>query len=219
MSDEAARLGYSTTHLFTAASDYGVPQRRLRYFMLCHDVKLNFAPSGQTDLPTVYSSLEKVSHANDLQVNCPESVRGIMPSVEQGKNVRSTWDRLYKDDPDLAPSRRPAFLYDRLLGDGVSYTITGGCTKLHPDEDRLITVNEAKALCCYPPSFRFIGGAGSVFAQLGKGVMPPVARWLATNIRRGIETGVKSDHPHETVLTATALTISQGPPSKVKIKL
>ena len=148
--------------------------------------------------PTVYRALSNLDQHDDMIGGTPKSIEGIIKLVKQGENARTVWDREVKEGRQPASSR-PAFIYDRMAGDRASYTLLGSCNKIHPDEDRMLSVNESKAICGFPRSFRFVGSMGDRYAQIGKGVCPPVARWLGENLAMAIDQGQLVVKPQRTV--------------------
>lgn len=194
MADRAMLAGYSVDDVFVEAHHHGVPQRRKRYFMVCRTVECAYEPPIRHKIPTVYEALAQVSDLDDSITPTPETVAGVASLVGQGENVRKIWDR-ENAEGRTPTTKRPAFLYDRLRGDSPSYTILGSCNKLHPDEDRMITVEETKALCKFPNNYELVGLTGDCYAQLGKGVCPPVAEYMGRQFMRAILKNVRVSHP------------------------
>src|SRR6266705_6127449 len=63
-----------------------------------------------------------------------------------------------------------------------------GNTMYHPTEPRALGIEEAKAICGYPPEFRLAEPASiGWWALLARAVMPPVGRWLARSVLETIE--------------------------------
>lgn len=75
----------------------------------------------------------------------------------------------------------------RLHPDGASRVVYGGWhMTIHPWLDRGVTVRETARLMGFPDDWVFLGPAGG-YAQIGKGVVPAVAEWLAWQILRAID--------------------------------
>ena len=197
---DAARLGYSATHVLTEASAHGVPQFRKRYFLVLSRVRIDWTPDDAQE-PCLRRALESASRTDDMTAAVPKQIVAIAADMGNGENARKAWERAAASLAGVR-SNKPAFLYDRLHESGVSYTMLGTPNKLHPDEDRLLSVNETKALCCFPRNFRLFGNAARRYAELGRGVMPPVGRWLARNVKRAISRGAAATG-EETVVTVT----------------
>lgn len=185
MAAEATALGYAVTDLFVEARHHGVPQHRKRYFMVVHRVMVDWRPPDLDEV-TVDDALSRVSEEGDHVGAIPRSVAAVCHLVGQGENARMAWDRAREGGVAKDLGTRPAFIYDRMAADRPSYTILGSCNKVHPHEDRMLSVNESAALCGFPSTFRFVGKPGDRYAQVGKGVCPPVAAWLAESLRRAV---------------------------------
>lgn len=205
MVKSAARLGYTATHVLTEASAHGVPQFRKRYFLVLSRVRIDWMPDRAGE-PCLRRALARASKVDDMLANTPKQIAAIASDIRNGENARKAWERAAASHAG-ATSNRPAFLYDRLHESGVSYTMLGTPNKLHPDEDRLLSVNETRELCGFPQSFRLFGNAARRYAELGRGVMPPVGRWLAKNVRAAIARG-QAATGEETVVTVTAGEVS-----------
>lgn len=197
MAKDAMNLGYDVHELFVEAKNHNVPQHRKRYFMVCSRVKIDWK-MPKWNSPTVYRALSNTDQRDDMIGGTPKSIEGIIRLIKQGENARMVWDREVAAGRQPSSSR-PAFIYDRMAGDRVSYTLLGSCNKIHPDEDRMLSVNESKAICGFPCSFRFVGSMGDRYAQIGKGVCPPVARWLGENLAAAIDQGRPVVKPQRTV--------------------
>jgi len=190
MAQSAIELGYKIYDVFVEAKNHGVPQHRKRYFMICSKVDIEWQMPIVDSWPTVYDALNRAGNDDDSCGKTPSSVEAIIKLIGQGENARMVWDREIKNGR-LLQSSRPAFIYDRMAGDRPSYTLLGSCNKIHPDEDRMLSVNETKVLCGFPIDFKLVGNSADRYAQLGKGVCPPVARWLGRQLSSAIKKNKK----------------------------
>lgn len=204
IAEEAMRLGYAVTDLFVEAKDFGVPQHRKRYFFVAHRVEVGWRPPPVRDLPTVDEALAGASEVDDMVGKMPGSVEAVCRLMGRGENARMAWDRGHEVGDTEGLGTRPAFIYDRMAADRPSYTVLGSCNKVHPREDRMLSVNESASLCGYPPDFRFIGSIADRYAQVGKGVCPPVAEWLAGELRRAIDDNTRVE------IRRTAVDVTMG---------
>lgn len=199
MAAEAAKLGYSTTHLLVDASNHGVAQVRKRYFMVCHRVEIKFPPSGLEQV-TVNDALADSVEGSATQ-NMPKSWAEVLPDLKQGKSLKSAYDRAFSNirlshcNDGGKVKGRPGFLYYRLSGDRPGPVITGSATKIHPTEHRFISLSETKALCGVPQTFSLEGSLASKYAQLAKAVMPPVGEYVAACAAEAIRRNVKVSSP------------------------
>ena len=62
----------------------------------------------------------------------------------------------------------------------------------------MLSTDECRALCGFPKSFKFVGKTSDLYAQVGKGVCPPVARWLADQFYRAVSKGTPISIPVRT---------------------
>jgi DNA (cytosine-5)-methyltransferase 1 len=185
MTKRALLGGYSVTHLLLDARWCGIPQSRRRFFIVAHrparliGYQHNWAPP-----PTVGEVLAEVPEPGSYR---PASARhlDLVRETAPGERLASTWDRL---NPNPATNDRgqrvgrPSFLERRLDPSEVMGAFVGD-KYYHPNVDRLIGINEAKALCGYPPDFQLAGNPSGWASLLARAVMPPVGYWLANALR------------------------------------
>jgi len=117
-----------------------------------------------------------------------EMIRHIPP----GGNWRSMPDEVIAKSKRLQQIRRTGgrtTYYGRLVWERSSYTINtcfyrpgNGCF-IHPDQNRLISLREGARLQSFPDSFRFYGGRGSQYEQIGNAVPPLLARAIASGLK------------------------------------
>lgn len=198
MASSAMAMGYSVSDVMVEGKNHGVPQHRKRYFMVCSRVEIDWMAPTIEKWPTVDESLSLASDEDDSVGTTPSSVESIMSVIGQGENARMAWDREVKAGRPVSGTR-PAFIYDRMAPDRPSYTLLGSCNKIHPHEDRMLSVNETKVLCGFPPTFKLVGSTNDRYAQLGKGVCPPVAEWLGRQIRTALNRNKTVSSPIRTL--------------------
>ena len=190
--EQAAEADYACTYLLLDAARVGAAQHRKRFFLLLHDVELDLQPVRRP-APTVAQVLARVPRAPDQeawlaqQLARLESLRTLQrawqvaqPGMTLRQAAKVAWGHTH----------RVSFLAKRLALHDVADTIMGDFTKLwHPTEPRPCTSLELMALAGFPRSWRFEGNLNTHADQLSRGVLPPVGRWLARAVRRGIEAG------------------------------
>lgn len=196
LAQRANRLGYRVTHLLTDGAECGIAQSRRRYFFVAHKVRINWLPTEKPAV-TVKDAIGNMKlRPDDVVAPMPDRFKKIVKITEQGEVMRKVYDRVNKIDSEgvsLAENGRikgrPGFLIARLGWDRVSPTITGSATKIHPTEDRFISIRETKALCGLPDGFKFEGKMSDQYAQIAKAVMPKTAEYLAGRVAEAIKRG------------------------------
>ena len=180
LEERMLKCGYSVTHLLHNAQDFGIPQRRKRYFFVAHKVAFNpQAPKNNAVLiDDVLDSVEPGGY--DLIRPCDEKIwNGRLNLVQPGQVMRKV---------NLPNERnKTAVGCYRLNGETVARAFVGDYAIIHHKEDRPITVNEVKAICGFPQDYNIIANSRQkTLNQLAQGVMPPVATWLGNEIKKSI---------------------------------
>lgn len=201
----AEALGFSLWSGKLRAVDYGVPQGRVRAFIVGAKGRDPgaFFPPPKPDLPpaTVRSAV------GDLPPPVGTAIRDLPPPLdlhfgrsptekslaryraipEEGMN---RFD-LLRAAPELTPEcwkrkeRGGTDLFGRLWWDRPSATIRTEFFKpekgryLHPEQHRPLTHREAARLQTFPDSFRFCGSKNEIARQIGNAVPPLLAAAVA----------------------------------------
>lgn len=183
--------GYSVTHLLIDAKWHGIPQSRKRFFFVAHRASAFPARNGNWSPPvTIGQALPEVG---EIGYVLPTS-RTHAPLIEHarpGESLAATWERLTPSDqktrgPTGKLTGKPFASNRRLPIDRPMGAFTGN-TLYHPTEHRALGIEEAKAICGYPPEFKLDGAPTAWWALLARAVMPPVGRWLASCVVRALE--------------------------------
>lgn len=191
VNEQVAKLlsaGYGVTHLLVNVSWHGAHQQRKRYFLLAHLTplsfeRLNYAPPDTLD--------EVLSEVGDPGWSAPvkPAVAALAARCRPGEGLREVWER--DNPPDTwveGPNGvvgRPRMMEFRLPGDRVAGVFFGDF-HWHPRENRRLGLNEAKALCGFPADYQFSHPPGA-FSEMARGVMPPMAGWLARQVARSLD--------------------------------
>ena len=209
----AARLGYSISSGELKAVDFGVPQRRVRAFIV------GIRGSQEPYLPTADSEKQSVRDAiGDLPLY-PETTelgavpeKGCVQNLHFGRNPTALSLKRYKLIPPggnrfdlarVAPEITPRCwlekrtgstdVFGRLKWDESAYTIRTeffkpekGCY-LHPEADRPITHREAARLQTFDDKFAFCGSKVEVARQIGNAVPPRLAKAVADCLAKQID--------------------------------
>lgn len=198
LANRGADRGFSTTVVVFNGLDLGVPQERKRTFVVQHDFALDL------EAPNVPRRVVRDVLRDDIvfdpvadTANMSWAERAVLPQTPAGGSLRDTFNKINgtpRVDPDRKIVRgRPSFIRRRLRWDQPSFTVVGGPHLFHPDEDRLLSVPEVAAICCYPKDYEFVGRVNDRYAQIAKAVLPPAGEWIAGNIRRSLDKNEQID--------------------------
>ena len=201
LAKEAAEMGYACTEAWHNALDCGAPQDRRRVFFVFHDVALPWRKPEEPGPRTVRAALTGLPTDPSPECMPPGKVKSLelIQQTPEGGKLQDTHKALYGETTWDPVKRkhvgRPGFLYRRLYWDRPSPTHTGGCTFVHPEEHRYITIRESLVLCGYPHDYAMVGkGTGfrnlaDRYAQVAQAVTPPAGAWIASVAAAGIREG------------------------------
>lgn len=188
LADRAAAIGYSTTILLHNAEWFGVPQRRKRFFMVCHDVEFNPRPPLFQAGPTIDEVLRGINDPGEPLERNLGKFRHLLPHMKGGENASSCWMRMTPEAEQLRGARgqmvgRPPFTIKRARSGGPAPVVMHEL--VHPTEHRGLSIKELAILTGYPATYEFIGANDA--GQVGRGVCPPVGEYLAREVKHAIE--------------------------------
>jgi DNA (cytosine-5)-methyltransferase 1 len=160
-------LNYKVKCKLLDSKYYGVPQSRKRLFFIGTRKDLRIEPTfPEPNLNTI-------------------SVRDAFKNVENKTynkckiTPRQMEDRLNWETPSATVVR-------------VANSIRSSCV-VHPEEDRHLTIEEAKRLCSFPDNFKLIGSFSEQWARLGNAVMPKQMEAIAKHIKNIIAESEATD--------------------------
>ncbi|MXX99613.1 MAG: DNA cytosine methyltransferase [Chloroflexi bacterium] len=188
------------------AARFGVPQRRVRYFMLARigrpppelpDMTMNDPVSVAEaigDLNPLESGQSDIADVLHFARNHREiAIRRMRHIPKNGGSRNSLPRRLqlachrsHRGHPDV---------YGRMRWEDVAPTLTTGCTDLtrgrfgHPRDDRAITLREAARLQTFPDDYLFRGSAKHVATQIGNAVPVKLVAALGPTLLMGTDVG------------------------------
>lgn len=170
--------GYNVKAKLMNSQYYGVPQsrRRIFYIGVRHDLGMEPSfPKPSNKMVTVKEALEGIKD-NDLSRTRPitRQVRDVLPFLKPGENVSKYHPKESFFNVSRCHLNRPA------------PTILKTMTKIHPLEDRFLTIQEVKRLCSFPDDFEVTGAVTAQWGQLGNAVMPKQMEAIARNISKEI---------------------------------
>ena len=171
---ELTANGYSVQEPFTIdASNYGVPQQRIRLFIVGSRREKSFVlPTPQDGLTGCGNvlcdkSLDNLANTEIRQHNTTSVSRYCMLDYGQ----RDQLGRVDRLDPSL-PSKT-------VIAGG---TNGGGRSHLHPEIPRTLSVRESARLQTFPDDFIFLGPTARQFTQVGNAVPPVLAAQISNAI-------------------------------------
>lgn len=190
--------GYSTTHVLVDAKNFGMAQKRKRYFFVAHDVEMDF-PRQEYPRPVVNDILEKVDDPGYVPPWKDKSHEALVPFLKSHESFRAMWEELH-DTADLERNAqggvigRPRIFIHRVDGEDLIGTITGDYF-VHPTLDRFLGMNELKVLNGFPEDYYIEGKPGTWASMIARGVCPDVAEWLAGCARTAIDRDERVSSP------------------------
>ncbi len=177
------RRGYSIWFSKVCASQFGVPQKRVRLVLIASRV------ADVTGIRT--PSIEKVLTVRDA-ISCYPDVDDSIPNHRTMTLSQSNQKRIERTggngglSKDVASSFGDS--YGRMRWDFPAPTITTKCISFsngrfgHPVFNRAITVREAAVLQGFPTSFVFNGPLKESARQVGNAAPPPIAKWIGEQV-------------------------------------
>lgn len=172
--NELSAVGYTITKpAILNAADFGVPQKRLRLFVVGvrYDEPFVFP---QVDLfkTSCYSVFEVPLDGVDSHITRNHSAESISRYIKLAYGERDQLGRVDRLNPYL-PSKT-------VIAGG---TKGGGRSHLHPYSPRTLSVRESARLQTFPDHYLFTGPHSRQFTQVGNAVPPLLAFRLAKTIR------------------------------------
>jgi DNA (cytosine-5)-methyltransferase 1 len=177
---------YWTDWRLLNASDYGVPQLRPRvnFVAIRKGLHNEFSWPTPTDekAPTVGETLYSLMASNGWKgaKRWKEMASEIAPTLVGGSKKHG--------GPDLGPTRaKRAWAALEVDGMGIADEPPGSSFRGRPR----LTVQMAARLQGFPDDWRFAGGKTAAYRQVGNAFPPPVARAVAIELRRCLESSVR----------------------------
>jgi DNA (cytosine-5)-methyltransferase 1 len=204
------KRGYQHTSRILDAADYGVPQHRLRAFILAWQptraAAFSFPRPTHTgtswltvrdaigDLPEPPDDYtEHLRFANHVRVRISPRNELRIAHVPIGGSRIDLPPELQLPCHRNANGHRHLDVYGRLFWDRPAATITAMFDNFtrgrfaHPDRNRSITAREGARLQTFPDTFRFYGPKKDVARQIGNAVPPRLAEQIGSAIISALE--------------------------------
>lgn len=198
-------LGYATRFGLLNAADYGVPQRRIRLFMVasrCDRLPEFPEPThAETPVPSLLGTRAPWRTLGDSLAGRPppseeDTVRPTprlarsLDGVPCGSGLRSAGAREATRPGGHWGYRQGTFIADP---DSPARTVTAASTqdwiRLADGTLRRLTARECAALQGFPEEWGFVGGRASVFRQIGNAVQGTLAELLGRCLCESLAAG------------------------------
>jgi site-specific DNA-cytosine methylase len=189
LAKQALKLGYAVTYLFTNAQYHGLPQRRIRFHMIIHNIEIKFENPSMKRM-TVEDAISKLK--NDWYPRRTTKDLKLIKNTKQGGSLYDTFNKIM---PKVLNKRkqvigRPIFMNFRLKNNEVSPTLIGGCHAVHPIKNRFITPIEHAVLCGYPENYKWDGPPQSWYKLSGQTVTPVIGDYLGKTFKKALRKNI-----------------------------
>jgi site-specific DNA-cytosine methylase len=208
LTNRANRLGYYTTHLLIDGGFTGLNHSRKRFFFIATQNYMDVRPLNFAPLPTTKEVLDnfKAEHGSDpgFIFKLAESEKPYLKHCKQGESLRVTWERFNPPETWVRGGMRggvkgrPQFMKWRMQENKPIPVIAGGFY-IHPSEDRLFGHKELAYMAGYPVDYKWEGPPSSIGSQIARGVMPPVAEYVARIVKDSIKNKLSNDEIHQVI--------------------
>lgn len=163
---------YVTNPTVLNSADYGVPQNRIRVFIIGSLINKEFIfPRKDPIHVPCYKVFEKDLNGTKNHITRKHKATSIIRYLELDYGEREKLGRVDRLNPSI-PSKT-------IISGG---STGGGRSHLHPFIPRTLSVREAARLQTFPDNFIFAGAPARQFTQVGNAVPPLLALKLATAI-------------------------------------
>ncbi|RTE02755.1 DNA cytosine methyltransferase [Paenibacillus whitsoniae] len=210
----AERMGYTINYRELKAVEYGVPQRRVRAFIVgllgSHLPTFPMPLTVRRNVRDAISDLPLYPDTTTLESPSPEETE--FQNLHFGRNPTEISLRRYRlippggnrfdlmrQAPEITPRcwlEKPSGstdVFGRLRWEEPAYTIRTeffkpekGCY-LHPEAHRPLTHREAARLQTFNDEFIFVGSKTEIARQIGNAVPPMLAQAVANNLARQLD--------------------------------
>ncbi len=196
------KMKYNFTYGILDASDYGVAQKRKRFFLIGSLMHQPSFPESSFKKVLVKDCFHdflkrKTLYNHDLELAC--KIKDIdfkrLNYIKPGQGIRYYEDNLllpkklrldyvFKNLPEKRLRQKKLHRLD--LHSFAPTIVTSATQYYHPTELRLLTCREAAACQSFSWNFKFIGSRTSIMKQIGNAVPPKLAQALARNLLKEV---------------------------------
>jgi len=175
---EFARVGYTNVYFnLLRAEDYGTPSHRLRLFIS----NIRLKPLASSRRVTVIEAIGDLPPPSSLHDIPNHELVPLSPKKQRRISKLKWGEALIRY---AGAEGKVYYNYVRLHPYRPAPTVMGSSRFVHPFEDRLLTVREQARLMGFPDNHVFRGGRDVQFDQVGEAVPPPLARAVASEVKR-----------------------------------
>lgn len=183
-------LGYEVTYKVLNAWDYGVAEKRERLVLIGirNDLDISYRYPKAYDYKPVLKDVLKNVPASKGQKYSPAKTK-IMKLVPQGGYWRDLPDEVAKEymGKSYYSGGGRTGMARRMSWDEPSLTLTTSPSqkqteRCHPSETRPFTTREYARIQSFPDSWKFSGGVGEVYKQIGNAVAVNFGKEIALSI-------------------------------------
>lgn len=183
-------LGYDTTYRVLNAWDYGVAEKRERMVLIGirNDLNIEYKfPEPHEYKPVLRDVLKNVPNSPGQRFSsAKEKVMSLVPPGGYWRDLPDKIARQYMGKSYYSGGGRTG-MARRMSWDEPSLTLTTSPSqkqteRCHPDETRPFTTREYARIQSFPDSWKFSGGIGSVYKQIGNAVAVKFGRDIALSI-------------------------------------
>ncbi|AEK38032.1 DNA cytosine-5-methyltransferase [Corynebacterium variabile DSM 44702] len=212
LSTAVADLGYQVKFQVLDASDFGAPQRRLRFVMI--GMRDNTPPDfigpthgvEQTPQVTVRDAIGDLVDNPGPGALYSERTRRYFSLVPEGGNWRSLPEDVAREamgERSYNAGGGKTGFFRRLQWEAQSPTITGkpnrkGSAMCHPSDTRPLSVHECARIQGFPDDWEIVGSVADQYTQIGNAV--PVALGRAIGMTLNEPALPKSEIDHDQML-------------------
>ncbi|CAG8665973.1 10685_t:CDS:2, partial [Ambispora leptoticha] len=204
-------LGYDFETSYLDASNFGVPQKRKRFFLLSvkrGQIKPSW-PKPTNFIWNKYSIKERATLLKEGLARTPtihEAFAGLPENLRTNRSKFSDIHNVF--DYQKTP---PSYM-KQLKWDDVSLTVltslNPGWNCIHPSRWRYISVREQCRLQGFPDDYEFIGeNVRSMYKQVGNAVPPPLASALLREVKISLNSILSNDSNSSTAAEITTIII------------
>lgn len=205
---KAEQLGYQTRLLLLNSADYGVPQQRERMFLVGIKGRTMAIPPIHKKRTSVREALSTLPSYNTIGNNSlckaiitPAKSPVLRKSPFAGMLFNGQGRPIDLDSPSptlpasMGGNRTPIIDQNNLTNGSQHWVVNyhahllngGGIASSIPSHLRRLTVEEAAHIQGFPIGMEFAGSQCAKFTQIGNAVPPPLAKAVASTLKKIIE--------------------------------